>query len=94
MIDGKRNEPTHEILVLITYAQKHPLKTHVFVSSGARGLKFGLYFHLYPHFVYASSESICAGLPEPSLLVNISTQISCSNSNGHGQLRDAPNTCR
>ena len=39
----------------------------MFVSSGARGLKFGLYFHLYLYFVYASSESISAGF---SLLVN------------------------
>ena len=44
------------MLVLLAYAQTPPL--HAGVSSGARGLKFGLSLHLhqYPYCVHASSK--------------------------------------
>ena len=41
----------------IAYAQKPPLNAHIDVSDSARGLKFDLSPHLYPYFVYASSET-------------------------------------
>ena len=57
------------------------LNTIAELSSGARGLNFGLIFHLHPYFVYASSKAlacscICTGSPKPSLLIDvISTKI-------------------
>ena len=44
------------ILVLIAYAQKPSLNAHADISSGARGLNFGLSLHLLTNFVYSSSE--------------------------------------
>ena len=49
------NRPEHDILVLIAHAQKPRLNDHADISSGARGLNFGLSLHLHPEFVYASS---------------------------------------
>ena len=49
--------PAHEILVLAAYAEKPPSNTHAYISSGAKGLNFGLSLHLHPYFVYASSKS-------------------------------------
>ena len=42
--------------VFISYAQKFSLHTQAGVSSGARGLHFGLSFHLHPFFEYVISE--------------------------------------
>ena len=50
------NRPEHDILVLIAHAQKPRLNDHADISSGARGLNFGLSLHPYPYLVYASSE--------------------------------------
>ena len=63
----------HGILVLIANTQKPPLSTHADVSSRARGRNF----NLHPYFVYVSS--ICAGSPEPLLLISgrgVSTKVS------------------
>ena len=50
-------KPTHhENLVLITHAQKSPLKLQADVSRGARGLNFNQSLHLHPYFKYASSK--------------------------------------
>ena len=67
--------------------KKPPLNAYADLSSGARGLNFGLILHLHPDFVYDSMQAakalvslhICADTPEPSLLVSvISTKISCA----------------
>ena len=50
------NEPAHEILAHIAYAQTPPFNTRADVTRKARGLKFGLRLHLLLCFVYASSE--------------------------------------
>ena len=44
-------QPAHGILVLIAYVQKPPLNTHVYVSSCARKLIFGLSLQFLPNFV-------------------------------------------
>ena len=41
---NKRYGQAHEMSVIVAYAQKPPLNTHVDVFSGARGLSFGLVF--------------------------------------------------
>ena len=41
----------------IAYAQTSSLNAHIDVSDMARGLKFDPGLHLYPYFVYASSET-------------------------------------
>ena len=47
----------HNILVLIIYCQM-PLKiTNADVSSGARGLNFGLSLHLHPDFVLIGGQT-------------------------------------
>ena len=46
----------HEILVLITHAQKPPLKLQAHVPRGARGLNFNPSLHPHPYFRYASSK--------------------------------------
>ena len=51
-----KNEPAHEILVLIAYAQMSLINAHTDVSGEARGQKFGLSLQLPPCFVYAISE--------------------------------------
>ena len=43
-------------LLLIAYAQLPLINSRAEVSSGARGLTFGLSFHIHPFVVYASSE--------------------------------------
>ena len=48
--------PAHEILVNIANAQKPQINANVDISIGSRGLDLGLRFHLYPYFVYASSD--------------------------------------
>ena len=55
---------------VLLYVTKPPISTHVDVSSGARGLNFGLSLYQHPYFVYASSESSGESVNEPSLLVN------------------------
>ena len=40
----------------MAYAQTPLMNAHTDVFSGDRGLKFGLSLHLYPYFLYASSE--------------------------------------
>ena len=45
----------HEILLLMAHAQKPPLKAHADIFSRVRGTNFGMYLHLHPCFVYASS---------------------------------------
>ena len=47
---------SHEISVLIAYAQISTINMHADVSSRARGLSFDTSLHLYSYFVYASSE--------------------------------------
>ena len=42
--------------MLIAYVQMPLINAHAVVSSGARGLNFGLSLHLHPYFVYASSK--------------------------------------
>ena len=42
-----------QILESLSASYKHP---HAYVSSGARGLIFGLSLHLHQYFVYASRE--------------------------------------
>ena len=39
----------------MAYAQIDSLHTHPQLSSGARGLMFGLAFHLLPYLVYVSN---------------------------------------
>ena len=74
-----------ECLVLVAYAQTPPLNAQADVSRGARGLNFGLSFHLNSYFVYASSEALAslrirADSPESSLLDNaIDFKISCAD---------------
>ena len=48
--------PAYEISVLNAYAQMPLMNVHTALPSKARVLKFGLNFHLYLYFVYASSE--------------------------------------
>ena len=43
-------------VVLIAYVQKPPLNLHADVSSGTRGLNFGLNLYLHPYSVYASNK--------------------------------------
>ena len=52
------NEPAQETLVLIAHAQELTLNTRAGVSGGARYLNFGMSYHLYPYFVYMSTEYI------------------------------------
>ena len=52
--------PVHEILVPIWNVQKPP---YADISSGARGLNFGLSLHLHPYFVFVSCEG--SGEPAP-----------------------------
>ena len=47
--------PAHEILVLITCAQK-PFNGYAYISRDSRGLNFGLSLHLHSYYVYVSSE--------------------------------------
>ena len=61
--------PVHEILVLIAYVQKPPIKAYTDVLSGVCDLNFSLrLFHLHSCFMYASSEcsSESAHLHRPS----------------------------
>ena len=53
------NGTVHEILVLVAFPQKRLINVLAYVSSGARGLNFGLSLHLHPYFVCASSK--CSG---------------------------------
>ena len=46
----------HEILVLMAYVLKPPVKAHADMSSMANGLIFGLSLHLHPYFEHVSSE--------------------------------------
>ena len=64
-------------LVLIAYAQEPPLNAHAEVSSSARCLNFGLGLHLYPYFMYASSEGSGESVhsPEHPLLDNVISSI-------------------
>ena len=48
--------PAHEIWVLVTYGLKLFLNTHTDPSREVKGQHFDLSVHLYPFFVYASSE--------------------------------------
>ena len=68
------NEPVHEILVLLAYAQKPPSNAYADITSIARYLKFGPSFHLHPYlkyvhlhptFEYASSECSCKSAQLP-----------------------------
>ena len=47
------NGPVHKIIVLIAYAHIPLTNSHAGISSGTRGLMFGLRFYLYPYLVYA-----------------------------------------
>ena len=47
---------SHDLFVFIAYAQMPLIIAHADVSSYARGLKFGLSFHLHPYFVHTSSK--------------------------------------
>ena len=49
------------LTAVIIYVQMPLIKIHIGVSSGARGIFFGLSLHLHPYFVYASSK--CSGEP-------------------------------
>ena len=66
--------------------QSLPLNAHSEIYSGATCPHFGLSFHLYTYFMYASSQGSgksahCTDLPEPPLLNNvISTKISGAGS--------------
>ena len=51
--------------------KKPPLNAHAVVSSGARGLNFGLSIHPHPYFVYASNE----GSGKPAQVNVASTEI-------------------
>ena len=48
--------PTHEILVLIAYAQIPLTNDYADASSGTRDLDVGLSLNLHPYFLYASRE--------------------------------------
>ena len=50
------NSLIHEILLLMSYVQKPPVKAHGYMSSTANGLIFGLSLHLHPYFEHVSSE--------------------------------------
>ena len=39
----------HETLALLAHAKKSPINAHADLSSGARGLKFGLNLQLFFH---------------------------------------------
>ena len=52
----KQHLGQYEILVLITYVKKSPIMAYTDISSGARGLTFGLNLHLRPYFVYTCRE--------------------------------------
>ena len=45
-----------EEIVIIRHSQKPPLNNYADVSSGARSLSYALNLHLYPYFMYVSSE--------------------------------------
>ena len=47
----KQYRPAHEILLLTIYAQKPALNANIVVSTGARGLVYGLSLPLLPYFV-------------------------------------------
>ena len=42
--------------VLIAYAKASLINTNAVEANKARGLNFGMGFHLHPYFVYASNE--------------------------------------
>ena len=54
----RANEPVHDILVLIAYAQEPTLNARAGVYGGARNMTFGMSHYLYPYFVYTSTEYI------------------------------------
>ena len=68
------NGPTHEILVLVAYAQKPPFIVHADIFGRARGLIFGWILYPEPYVVYVqvakaqASLRQCEGLPEPLYL--------------------------
>ena len=47
------------------------LSAHFDISIRTKGLKFGPSFHIYPYFVYASSNGFCesAHVSEPLLIL-------------------------
>ena len=54
-------------------------KVHAQLSSGARGQKFGMGFHLLPYFVYRSND--LSGSSEPLVLAHaVGIKISCTGS--------------
>ena len=58
----------HEMLVLMAYVQKPPLKTHADVSRRARCLISGLSLPLLPYFVYARSDGSGETAPKRRLI--------------------------
>ena len=53
---GELYGATHEIFVLVPYAQKSPLNTPADVSNRALGINCALCQHLHPYIVYASHK--------------------------------------
>ena len=75
----QKKKQTLFTLIMLLICSKAPLRTHAAVSSGARGINFGLDLQLHPYFVYANND--CADSLEPSLLANtISNTISGARS--------------
>ena len=71
--------PGYEILVNITYAQKPQINAYVDISVGSKGLDLGLRFHLYPYFVFASSDGSeeSAHMHLPSLVDRVIRNTVC-----------------
>ena len=46
----------HISFVPISYVRKPPLSPYAGISSGARGLNFGLSHHIHPYFVFVSCK--------------------------------------
>ena len=60
------NGPTHEILVLVAYAQNLPLKAHANIFGKPRGLNFGCFFYQEPYF-----ECVQAAKAQASLCLSL-----------------------
>ena len=55
--------PAHKILVLIPYTKVALINSHADISSKARGVNFGLNFHLLSNFVYHMTSCLVDIMP-------------------------------